>query len=411
MERLDNGSITSAPGFQAAGVHCGLKPTGDNDLALIYCQVPCRAAAVFTSNRVKAAPVLYDQEALAHNREALQAVVINSGCANACTGERGRRDAQRTAMLVAEELGLQPDKGGVGYPPVLVMSTGVIGQYLPMVEIAAGIKAAAAQLSNEGGHEAALAIMTTDTHPKEIAVCTTLGGVDVTIAGMCKGAGMIHPDMATMLSLIVTDAFITPDLLQEALSHAVEKSFNMTTVDGDISTNDTVLLLANGLAGNEEISKADSVSYEAFSAGLTYVATELAKMIAQDGEGATKFIEISVRGAPSFAKAKQVAMAIACSPLVKTAIYGEDANWGRVLAAVGYSGVEIDPDKAAIWFGDLQLVKGGAPFDVDEERAAEILSERDITLVVDLGLGGEEATVWTCDLSHDYVTINAHYRT
>lgn len=411
MERLDNGSITSVPGFQAAGVHCGLKLIDDNDLALIYCQVSCRAAAVFTSNRVKAASVFYDQELLVHNREAPQAVVINSGCANACTGERGKRDARRTAMLVAQELSLQPAKDELEYPPVLVMSTGVIGQYLPMTKIAAGIKVAAARLSSEGGHEAALAIMTTDTHPKEIAVCTTLGGVDVTIAGMCKGAGMIHPDMATMLSLIVTDAVITPDLLQEALSHAVDKSFNMTTVDGETSTNDTVLLLANGLAGNEEISEAGSLSYEAFSASLTYVATELAKMIARDGEGATKFIEISVRGAPSFAQAKQVAMAIACSPLVKTAIYGEDANWGRVLAAVGYSGVEIDPDNVAIWFGDLQLVKGGAPFDVDEERAAEILSERDVTVVIDLGLGDEEATVWTCDLSHDYVSINAHYRT
>jgi glutamate N-acetyltransferase/amino-acid N-acetyltransferase len=411
MQLLENATITAVPGFHAAGVHCGLKPTGDHDLALIYSEAPCQAAAVFTRNRVKAAPVLYDQEVLAGNCETIQAVVINSGCANACTGQRGLDNALATARLVGGDLALDADQ-------VLVMSTGVIGQHLPMDKIEAGVKAAAAVLSDEGGHEAALAIMTTDTRPKEAAVEVEIGGQTVTIAGMCKGAGMIHPDMATMLALAVTDAAISADCLRQALVEATDLSFNMMTVDGDTSTNDTFALLANGLAGNSEITDPDSDDYWAFAQALTQVAQQLAQAIARDGEGATKFVTITVKGAPGFGEAKRAAMAIAHSPLVKTALYGQDANWGRVLCAVGYSGVAVQPERLALWFSSpeddgppLQLVKDGQPYDVDEARAAAILAHHDVDITVDLGLGEAEATVWTCDLSHDYVSINAHYRT
>ncbi len=411
MKVLANVTITTVPGFRAAGVHCGLKPAGDRDLALIASDVPCRAAAVFTRNRVAAAPVLYDRAVLADNRDSMQAVVINAGNANACTGQRGLDDARETTRLVAEALGLRAGQ-------VLVMSTGVIGQHLRMDNIRAGVRSAVAALSPDGGHDAALAIMTTDTRPKEAGVQVDIGGRPVIIAGMCKGAGMIHPDMATMLAVIATDAAISAECLQTALAAAAEVSFNMMTVDGDTSTNDTLAVLANGLAGNPQITDAGADDYRAFAEGLTFVAQELAKAIARDGEGATKFVTITVRGGPSFAEAKQVAMTIAHSPLVKTALYGQDANWGRVLCAVGYSGVAIEPERIGLWFASpedsgppLELVRGGRPFDVDEARAAEILACHDVDIVVELGLGQAQATVWTCDLSHDYVSINAHYRT
>jgi glutamate N-acetyltransferase/amino-acid N-acetyltransferase len=405
MKILQDGHIAMVRGFRAAGIPCGIKNTeGCPDLAMVVSEVPCRAAAVFTRNRVAAAPVKYDRRLLQEHNTIAQALVVNSGCANACTGERGLQDAEDMARHAAEELGLQPQA-------VWVMSTGVIGQHLPMDKIRAGITTAVEQLSNEGGHSAARAIMTTDTRPKEVALQMEIAGKPCTIAGVCKGSGMIHPDMATMLAAIVTDALVAPDVLQTALSTVTEKSFNMTTVDGDTSTNDTLLLLANGLSGNNEITSTDDLGYTSFLEGLTCVAQTLSKMIAADGEGATKLVEITVQSARDFKEAKTVAKAIAHSPLVKTAMYGEDANWGRVLCAAGYSGVDIDPDKVALWFGDLQLFKDGAPHDVDEERAAEILSEDEIKILVDLGRGDAEATVWTCDLSHDYVSINAHYRT
>ena len=401
---LQDAHITLVPGFRAAGVHCGLKKTDASDLALLVSDVPCRAAAVFTKNKVAAAPVLYDRRLLGEHREVAQAVVINSGCANACTGARGLQDAAATARHAAAALGLHPEA-------VWVMSTGVIGQPLSMDKIVAGIDLAAGQLSASGGHAAAQAIMTTDTRPKEAAIQVDVDGKTCTIAGMCKGAGMIHPNMATMLCVLVTDAVVAPDVLQAALMAAIDRSFNMMTVDGDTSTNDTALLLANGQVGNAEIRDTTGAAYQSFLGGLTQVAAALAKMIAADGEGATKFIEIAVRGARDFAEAKQVGMAIAHSPLVKTAMYGRDANWGRVLCAIGYSGADIDPDRVALWFGDLQLVKQGQPYDVNEERALEILSQKEVRITADLGLGSTEATVWTCDLSHDYVSINAHYRT
>ena len=407
---IEGGSITSTPGFRAAGVHCGLKAEGALDLALVVSEVPCRAAAVFTTNRVQAAPVLWDREVIAINPEGVQAVLINSGCANACTGEQGLEDARQTAKQVALAVGTGPHG-------VLVMSTGVIGQRLDMEKIGAGISKAKEELSTKGGHKAARAIMTTDTRPKEIAVQmdadwnNPTAGRQVTIAGMCKGAGMIHPQMATMLGVILTDAAIARPLLQRALGQAVEASFNRITVDGDMSTNDPVAVLANGLAGNEELKDESSPGYPEFLEGLTFVATELAKGLVRDGEGASKFIEIQVRGARAEAEAKQAAMTVATSNLVKTAIYGMDANWGRVICAVGYSGVEVDPDRLSLWFDDLHLVKDGRPHNVDEERAAEILAQDEITITVDLGQGEAQATVWTCDLTHDYVSINAHYRT
>ena len=406
IEIIAEGSITTTPGFEAAGVACGLKPTGALDLALVYCPYPCVCAAVFTTNAFKAAPVLYDQRVLAQNPAGLRAVVINSGCANACTGEQGERDAQTTAEVAAKELGVAPTD-------VWVMSTGVIGAPLPMAKMTAGVAMAAARREGSvaAGHAAARAIMTTDTRPKEAAVRVTTGEGTFVIAGMIKGAGMIHPNMATLLCLLTTDAPITAPLAQQALGEAVEGSLNMISVDGDTSTNDTVLVMANGLAQMPGISAAASEPYRAFSAGLARVSGELARAVIRDGEGATRFIEIALRGARDRAEAKQVAMSVARSLLVKTAIYGRDANWGRIICAIGYSGAGIVPEKVGVWLGDLELVRAGAPYDVNEERASELLAQSDIHIGIDLGLGEAEATVWTCDLSHQYVDINAHYRT
>jgi len=294
---------------------------------------------------------------------------------------------------------------------VLVMSTGVIGQRLPMDKIAHGVALAAPALSARGGHDAARAIMTTDTRPKEVAVRTTVAGKQVTVAGMAKGAGMISPKMATLLSAIFTDAAASPTALDAIIRHATERSFNCITVDGDMSTNDTLLLLANGLARNPTIGGPNDEGYQELLAAVTFVATELAKKVAFDGEGATKRVTIEVKGGRTREEAHQAAMTIAKSPLVKTAIYGRDANWGRVLCAVGYSGVPVNPDHVDMWLGDLHLVHQGRPYDVNEERAAAILAEEDVSITVDLGMGQESVTVWTCDLSHDYVSINAHYRT
>jgi len=426
MTRLDNPSITSVPGFRAAGVACGLKKTGAPDLALVVSDGPCRVAAMFTTNRVKAAPVLHDQAILARNRTGVRAVVANSGGANACTGVQGVEDAAQMSALVAAQLGCAPDD-------VLVMSTGVIGQRLDMAKVAAGIRDAAAHLSTDGGHAAARAIMTTDTRPKEIAIRVDLttgnrrrptaespsavrGRWSAVIAGMAKGAGMIHPNMATMLCLIATDAAISVDLLDAALRYAVDRSFHRITVDGDTSTNDTVLLLANGRAGNPEIQDPASPAFLEFRVALTQVATELAKMVVRDGEGATKFVSIHVQGARTEAEAVQVGMAVARSNLVKTALFGRDANWGRVLAAVGYSGVEIEPETISLWFGAtgrdaIQLLASGQPLPLDEERALALLSHTDVDIIIDLGQGAAEATIWTCDFSYDYVKINAAYRT
>lgn len=402
-ELLPDGSITDVRGFRAAGVHCGLKKDA-LDLALVMSDRPACCAGVFTTNRFQAAPVLYDRDAIHADPRGVRAVAINSGCANACTGPEGDEDAREMARLAGKAAGVNANR-------VLVMSTGVIGQRLDLAKIGTGLEAAAQALSDGGGHEAARAIMTTDTHPKELAVRAQVAGVPVTIAGMAKGSGMIGPNMATMLSMIVTDAAVMPVALQEMLMYVVDRSFNCVTVDGDMSTNDTLLLLASGAAGNLVIEGPESPGFDDLRQALTDMAIELAKKVAFDGEGASKRVTIQVDGARSREEGRKAAMSVANSPLCKTAVYGRDANWGRFLCAVGYSGVPVNPGQVDLWLGDLHLVQKGRPHDVDEERAAEILALDDIGITVDLGMGCESVTVWTCDLSHDYVSINAHYRT
>lgn len=404
--QIVGGSVTSVPGFEASAVSSGLKPQGALDLAVVYSTHPCVGAAIFTTNAFKAAPVLYDQETLGRNRTNLRAVVINSGCANACTGDQGMCDARSTASAAATVL-------GVTAQDVMVMSTGVIGMRLPMDKIlpAVGKAAGNSSASQDAGHAAARAIMTTDTRPKESAVRVVTAEGDFVIAGMAKGAGMIHPNMATMLCLLTSSAKISPELAQKALEKAMDDSFHMITIDGDTSTNDTALLLANGTASMPPIASSSSAGYKSFVGGLTHVAVDLAKGIVRDGEGATKLIEITVCGARTRAEAQKVAMSVSRSLLVKTAIYGQDANWGRIVCAVGYSGVDINPARVGVSLDGLELFRDGAPYDVNEERASEILSGAEIGIGIDLGQGSARATVWTCDLSHDYVTINAHYRT
>lgn len=403
--RLAEASITATPGVRAAGVACGIKQKGGLDLALIVIEGPCVGAGVFTENQIKAAPVRWDQAVLAEAPANIRAVVINSGCANAVTGPRGEADTAETAALVAAALGLTDQA-------VLVMSTGVIGQHLPMPRLASGIQAAVETLapSAEAGHAAARAIMTTDTRPKQMAIRLEIAGRPITISGMCKGAGMIHPNMATLLALVCTDAAIAPDALQAALRYAADRSFNAMTVDGDTSTNDSLIVLANGIAGNARIEQG-TASFTQFRDALLLVAVELAKQVASDGEGATKLVTIVVRGSRSWRDAMQIAKTIATSPLVKTAIYGADANWGRVCSAAGRAGVPLDPHRLALWFDDVQLVGAGAPHAYEEAAAHRTLLKPEITITLDLGLGDEEATAWTCDFSEDYVRINADYRT
>lgn len=403
---LDQDPITVVPGFQATGIAAGIKKRGGLDLALIVADKPCTAAAVFTTNQVQAAPVVFDRALLRDNPDGIRAVVINSGCANAVTGEQGMRNTQATAKAVAEALKLPSNS-------VFVMSTGVIGEQLPMDRLLPGVAKAAQSLADDedAGRAAARAIMTTDTRPKEITLRTAIDGMPVTIAGICKGAGMIHPNMATLLALVCTDAAIEAGALDAALGEAVERSFNCMSIDGDTSTNDTLLVLANGTAGNLRIDSVGTPAFETFQAALTTVCIELAKLVARDGEGATKFVTIEVTGARSFNEARQIGRTIATSNLVKTAIFGIDANWGRVLGAVGRSGVPIDAQRLALWFGAVQLVADGAPLDYAESAARETLTGDEVLIRVDLGLGDEHATVWTCDFSHEYVSINAEYRT
>lgn len=414
-------------GFTFSGVAAGIKKPGAADLALIVSDRPCAAAAVFTRNAFPAAPVLYDRGLVAENPAGLRAVAINAGCANACTGDAGLTDAAEMAALAEAALGLPPRSAAV-------MSTGVIGPRLPMPKIAAGVEAAAAALSAKGWDAASRAIMTTDTRPKvAFREVGGHGGPPLRLLGMCKGAGMIHPDMATMLAVIVTDAAVEPATLQAMLRQAVDVSFNAISVDGDTSTNDTVLLLANGAVGGKlETGSSDpsaSAFASAFASALTALCTDLAQQIVRDGEGATKFITVRVAGAASDADAKRAAKAVANSPLVKTAFYGGDANWGRILAAVGYSGAAVEPGRVDLWItagtgrgdagtwgrgeaeGALQLVRAGQPLAYSEEAASAIFAGNEIVVTVTLGLGAGQATVWTCDLSHDYVSINGHYRT
>ena len=396
------GGVTAARGFRAAGVHCGVKKA-KKDLCLLVSDEPANGAAVLTTNRVQAAPVLVVRHQL-NAGTAFRALLVNSGNANACTGERGMKDAWTMAGATARALGIRQNE-------VLVSSTGVICQFLPIEKIVAGIDVASRGLSPAGGTAAAEAIMTTDTFVKETALRYEVNGTSVTIGGMAKGSGMIAPNMATMLAFAATDAAVAPALLHQALVRAADKSFNRISVDGDMSTNDMALVLANGMSGASPLTDASDPAYALFCNALEEVFIRLAKMIVVDGEGATKFIEIQVVGAASEETATAAARAIANSSLVKTAMHGEDANWGRILAAVGTSGIAFDPAETEIWFGDVPILRRNYWIDFSESDARAVLEQKEIRLTVKLHQGDARATFWTCDLSKEYVAINANYRT
>lgn len=396
-----SGGVTAAKGFLASGVVAGLKKNDKLDLALIYSETPASAAGVYTTNLVQAAPLELTRSRVALGKG--QAVIVNAGNANACTGERGLPDAREMARAAAVALNIAEEA-------VLVASTGVIGVPLPVEKIVNAVPAAVAALNKANHTLASQAIMTTDLVPKEYAVQVQINEKIVTIGGMAKGSGMIHPNMATMLGFITTDAAIGSEVLQKALKQAVNQSFNMITVDGDTSTNDMVLVLANGQAGNEEI-ELDTDNYRLFYEGLLEVCTALAKVIARDGEGATRLIEVNVTGAPSQIDASLAARSVVGSNLFKAAVFGKDANWGRILCALGYSGATFDPTLANIFIGDVQVAKNGGAVEFDEEKAAEMLSQDPVTVFVDLTSGDYSATAWGCDLTYDYVRINGSYRT
>mgnify|MGYP005762798741 FL=1 len=401
------GGVTAAEGFEAAAAAAGIKYQGRDDMALIYSGTPCRAAGTFTTNVVKAAPVKWDQKIVAE-APYVQAVVVNSGIANACTGAEGYGYCKETAEEAAKVL-------GVPETAVLVASTGVIGMQLPMDRLKKGISLLK-EAKGEGaekGTAAAKAIMTTDTVHKEIAVQVELGGKTVTIGGMCKGSGMIHPNMCTMLAFVTTDAAISKEMLQRAVSADVKDTYNMISVDGDTSTNDTLLVLANGLAGNPEITE-ENEDYRTFAAALNEVNTYLAKKMAGDGEGATALFEVKIVGAESKEQAVTLSKSVVTSSLVKAAIYGHDANWGRILCAMGYSGAQFDPEKVDLFFesaaGRIQIIENGVAVDYSEEEATRILSEPEVTAIADVKMGTASAVAWGCDLTYDYVKINADYR-
>ena len=394
------GGVTAPLGFAAGGMYAGIRKA-KKDIALIRSRTPATVAGVFTQNKTQAACVIVDKFQL-QNSPKCSAVVVNSGNANACTGERGFNDAWTMIETTAVALDVPKEQ-------VLVSSTGVIGQYLPMDKVVPGIRQLATQLSPSGNRDAADAIMTTDTFSKETAVKFSIGSSSITIGGMAKGSGMIAPNMATMLAFVTTDAVIAQPLLSKALRHANSRSFNRITVDGDMSTNDMVLVLANGEAGNKPI-KDHTEEYQLFLAALEYVLIKLAKMIARDGEGATKLVEILVTGATSEDDAVQAAKAVANSNLVKTAIHGADANWGRIIAAVGYSGIDFNPDLVEISFDDVPVLNRNYEIVVDEEKAKAALSKDTVVVTIDLNQGSASARVWTCDLTKQYVHINASYR-
>ena len=401
------GGVTAAKGYEAASTAAGIKYTDRTDMAMIYSQAPCAAAGTFTTNVVKAAPVRWDQQVIAGG-DSVQAVIVNSGIANACTGTEGFGYCKDTAKAAAEALGIS-ESG------VLIGSTGVIGKQIPIDKLTAGIKELAEKKNDTlvNGTEAAKAIMTTDTFEKELAVTIETGGRTVTIGGMAKGSGMIHPNMCTMLAFITTDAVIAKETLQKALSQDIKDTYNMISVDGDTSTNDTVILLANGLAENEEIVEGTE-DYQKFKEALHTVNEYLAKKIAGDGEGATALFEVQAVGCESVEQARTLAKSIVCSNLTKTAIAGHDANWGRILCAMGYSGAQFDPERVDLFFeskaGKIQIIENGTAVDYSEEEATKILSEPEVTAIADVKMGDKEATAWGCDLTHGYIEINADYR-
>ena len=392
--------ITYPQGIKAVGVKCGIR-FNKKDLALIYSEKLADARGTFTTNKFKAAPLVVTEKNLSLSGGKLQAVLINSGIANACTGEGGLKDAWETVNYVSKGLKINKEY-------VAVTSTGKIGEFLPMKNIENGLKEAISKLSTSGGTEAAEAILTTDTKKKEIAINFKLKGEEIRIGGMAKGSGMIQPSMATMLGFITSDISIKGELLQEALKQVVEKTFNMISVDGDTSTNDMVLVMANGLAGNKIVDKKDADYYK-FLEALQHIAEYLAKCIAKDGEGATKMIEVEVQGAISFGEAKKIAKAVINSPLVKTAVFGKDPNWGRILAAVGYSGAEVMPDKIDLYLKE-KVVENGQPLTFSRQKLHEYLGSSDeVKIIIDLKMGEVNATAWGCDLTYDYVKINTKY--
>ena len=406
MKKIEGG-VTAAKGYKASVAAAGIKYQNRTDMALVTSKVPAAVAGVFTTNVVKAAPVLWDQ-AILKNHETAQAMVINSGIANACTGEEGRRINDAMAQVVAEELGYEKEA-------VLTASTGVFGMQSPLDRIQAGAKLLVPALSDslKAGNAAAKAIMTTDTVCKECAVSFEIGGKTVTLGGMSKGSGMIHPNMCTMLAFVTTDVAISKELLTEAVKADVVDTYNMISVDGDTSTNDTFLVMANGMAENEEITAKDE-NYQKFCEALRYVNETLAKKMAGDGEGATALFETKVINAKTKEDARILSKSVICSSLTKAAIFGHDANWGRILCALGYSGVQFDPENMELYFegenGKIQIYKDGVATDYSEEEASKILAEPKVTVLVDMKMGTEEAAAWGCDLSYDYVKINADYR-
>ena len=406
MKKIEGG-VTAAKGYEAAGIASGIRKNGRVDMAIVYSQMPCKAAGTFTTNVAKAAPVKWDQKVVKESEYA-QVVIVNSGIANACTGAEGYGYCQDTADKASEVFGIPAEA-------VLLGSTGVIGKQLPIDKIQAGVEklAAAKADSLEAGTAAAKAIMTTDTCEKELAVEIEIGGKTVTIGGMAKGSGMIHPNMCTMLSFITTDAAISKSALQKALSDDVDDTYNMISVDGDTSTNDTVLVLANCMSGNEEIVEGTE-DYEKFAKALHEINEYLAKKIAGDGEGATALFEVNIVGAETKEQAVLLSKAIACSNLTKTAIAGHDANWGRIICAMGYSGAQFDPEKVDLFFeseaGKIQIAENGVALDFSEEKATEILSQPVVIATADVKMGEAKATAWGCDLTHGYIEINADYR-
>lgn len=398
---MSKSGVTAPMGFKAAGVACGLKKNNNKDLALIVSDTNATAAGIFTTNIVKGHSLKWTMGKI--KKGSAKAVVINSGCANACVGERGDKDAARMAELAASLVGCSPEE-------VMLGSTGVIGFPLDLEKIKNGLENAFGNLTPDGGSEAAKAIMTTDTYPKEASKTFLIDGKTVTIGGMAKGSGMIHPNMATMISVITTDAAISQQLLDKALRTVAERSFNRISVDGDTSVCDKVLILANGMAGNNPITEEDA-NYDAFVFALEEVSVTLAKMLAGDGEGATKLIEIRVNNLSDRESAHLILNAIAKSPLVKTAIFGNDANWGRIFTAAGYSGAKFDPDKTDIFLGDLMVCHNGIACNFDEEKALNILRQKEVVITLDFKAGNVSDRIWTCDLTYDYVKINGSYRT
>lgn len=400
IEFIPNGTVTSPQGFRAGATWAGIKETGDSlDLGILSSETPCAAAALFTTNRIKSAPVILCQQRL--KREKIRAVVVNSNCANACNGEQGLIDATEMAELAANRINVSPQE-------VLVASTGMIGQRLPMELIRGGMKQIV--LSNDGGHSLARAIMTTDTTPKETAVVARVVNSEFTIGGIAKGSGMIHPELATLLCFITTDAAIDINFLKVALRRAADTSFSMVSIDGDTSPNDTVLIMANGLAKNETIGQ-NTEQAETFQQALNQACIYLAKGIARDGEGASKLIEVAVSGAPSMTDARLAARTVVSSPLVKAAVHGNDPNWGRVMAAAGRSGAKIVESRTDLYIGDTCLVRDGHQLPFDKKRVETALHSPEVLISLDLNLGTATATAWGCDLSEEYVTINSQYRT